>query len=323
MKKQAVIANWKKGKVDHLVEQIKKYPIIGIVDMSNLPSLQVQRMRSSLRNSVQMIMCKRRLIKLAIDHCKDQKKGLEELQPYVKGMPALILTKDNPFALAKTLRKSKSKAPAKAGQVAPNDIVIPAGATPFSPGPIIGELGAIGVKTGIENGKVAVKADSVVVKEGETVTPAVASILTRLNIEPMEIGLNIQGVYENGIIFTKKVLDVDDAQYLADLKNLAREALNLACFIEYPTKDTIELLVGKAHRDALGLAESQGVITSETLKTMVAKANFTAKHVASSAKFEVSEEIPKGEPVGFVKEEEVAQDVLKKLQERKIQANKT
>ena len=323
MKGNAVIANWKKKKVDELIEKIKKYQIIGIVDMSNLPLLQLQRIRDSLKGSVQIIMCKRRLIKIAIDICKNEKSGLIELQQYVRGMPALILTNDSPFTLAKTLRKSKSKAPAKAGQIAPNNIIIPAGSTPFSPGPIIGELSAIGIKTGIENGKIIIKSDSIVIKEGEVIKPNIASILTRLNIEPMEIGLNIIGVYENGIIFTKKVLDVDDAQYLTDLKNSIREAFNLACYISYPTKENIILLLSKAQKDAIGLAESQSIITSETLKKMLTKANFVAKHIANSAKLDVSEELPKSNEIGFKKEEEIAKDILKKLQEKKIQANKT
>jgi large subunit ribosomal protein L10 len=42
--------------------------------------------------------------------------------------------------LYKILQKSKSSAPAKAGQTAPNDIYVKAGKTSFAPGPIIGEL---------------------------------------------------------------------------------------------------------------------------------------------------------------------------------------
>ena len=45
------------------------------------------------------------------------------------------------------LEKSKSNAPAKPGQTAPSDLVLPAGETPFTPGPMIGELGQLGIKT--------------------------------------------------------------------------------------------------------------------------------------------------------------------------------
>jgi len=66
-------------------------------------------------------------------------------------MPALLFTKENPFKLYNKLQKSKSSAPAKAGQTAPSEIVVPKGPTPFAPGPIIGELGALGIKTAVEN----------------------------------------------------------------------------------------------------------------------------------------------------------------------------
>src|SRR3989338_1052307 len=113
-------------------------------------------------------------------------------------MPALLLKKENPFSLYKILKKSKSSASAKAGQIAPRDLIVPAGPTPFTPGPVISELAAVGIKAGVEGGKVAVKVDSMIAKKGETIKPAVASMLTRLSILPMEIGLNLTAVYENG-----------------------------------------------------------------------------------------------------------------------------
>ena len=70
--------------------------------------------------------------------------------PHLKGMPALIFTKENPFSLFKTLKKSKTNAPAKANQTAPFDLIVPKGPTSFAPGPVIGELAILGIKSGVE-----------------------------------------------------------------------------------------------------------------------------------------------------------------------------
>ncbi len=154
---QAHVAQYKKDVVASLVKLMGDSPIIGVVNMENLPAPQLQTMRAQLRGKFYITMTKRRLIKLAIEHAKANKSGLEQLEAHLGGMPALIFTNENPFKLSRTLRKSKSPAPAKAGQTALRDIIVPKGATPFAPGPIIGELAMAGIKSGVENGKVAIK----------------------------------------------------------------------------------------------------------------------------------------------------------------------
>jgi large subunit ribosomal protein L10 len=218
-------------------------------------------------------MTKRRLMKIAIESVKDSKPGIEKLIPYLKGMPALIFTKDNPFTLYKKLDKSKSTAPAKAGQQAPNDIVVRAGPTPFAPGPIIGELGAFKIKSGIEDGKVVIKADSIVAKEGDVINAALAGILSRLGIEPMEIGLNITATYEDGMIFTKDVLAIDEKEYTDNMTRCATWAFNLAMEAGYLTEETTKALIVKAYNDSKALAISQSILADGVVDHILAKAH--------------------------------------------------
>src|SRR3989338_5164634 len=174
----------KKKLVQELARDLDRYPIVGVVNLQNLPAQQLQTMRSMLKlKGVKLSMTRKKLLYLALSQSK--KNNLDQLSAKIKGMPALLFTNDNPFALNALLVKNKSEAPAKAGQTAPKDIIVKAGSTSFAPGPIIGELGQIGVKAGIENGKVSIKQDSVVVKEGGVINDKVAALLTRLGIEPM------------------------------------------------------------------------------------------------------------------------------------------
>ena len=152
-KHKAHVSEYKKGELTRVKALIQKYKVVAVADMTNMPSVQLQKLRSNIKESVLITMSKGRIIKIAFEELKDKINGLEELEKHVKGMPALLLTNDSPFKLAKVLRKSKSSAPAKGGQVAPNDIMVPAGPTSFPPGPIMGELGQIGVKAGVVDGK--------------------------------------------------------------------------------------------------------------------------------------------------------------------------
>ena len=273
------VSEEKKKIVKEFADLIEKYKVVAAVNVENLPAKQLNQMRASLRGKAHLLMTKRRLMKLALDGSK--KENISALKDHLDGMPALLFTNENPFSLFKILKKSKSPAPIKGGQKTPKDIIVPAGPTNFAPGPIIGELGMFRIKSGVENGKVAIKADSEVAKEGDVIKPALAALLTSLEIYPMEIGLNLTAAYENGSILTKKDLDIDEDAFLADLKRAASDAYALSIARALPVKENITALIQKAHRDAYSLADSQDIVTKETLNKVLAKAEAQATALKS------------------------------------------
>ena len=270
--KTAHVAESKKQEVTQFVDLLRDYPIVGIVDLERLPAPQLAKMRKQLRGDVHIRLTKKRLLKLAIEQMKGDKPGVEQLLQYLGGIPAVLFAKENPFKLYKTLQRSKSPAPAKAGQKAPRELMVPAGPTPFAPGPIISELGKVGIKAGIDQGKVVIKADSVVAKEGQVISAELASILLRLGIEPMEIGLNLVAVYENGMIYEQKLLAVDEKEYIRNVVKGYTWAMNLAVFSGYTSPDTIKIMIGKATRESRGLAIETGILADEVKNDIIGRA---------------------------------------------------
>ena len=193
-KPKAHVAPKKKELVARLLKLLQDYPVVAVVNMDGLPTPQLQRIRSQLRQTFTLVMTRKSLFLHAFDLFQEKNPKIAELKPHIKGIPALIFSKENPFSLYKILKKNKSPAAAKPGQISPQDISIPAGPTPFSPGPVISEFAQLGIKAGVEGGKVAVKETKVVVKEGEVIKSNLASMLARLGIEPIEIGINITAV---------------------------------------------------------------------------------------------------------------------------------
>jgi len=318
IKKASKVPEAKKSVVNKIADLIKKYPIIGALNMENLPAAQLQRMKANLRDKVEMLMTKRRLMKLAIDQVKGDKKGIEKIEEHLKGMPALLFTNENPFTLFKILKKSKSKAPAKAGQTAPIDIIVKAGPTQFAPGPVIGELGALGLKTKVEDGKIAILEDAVVCKEGEEITANLAGMLVRLGIEPMQIGLDLVAVYEKGDIFTKSVLDIDEDKFMADLSQAATWAFNLSVDTAFITDVNKEMLIQKAYMDSKALAISENILADAVAGDILAKAEREMMSLKSSipelpaAAEEKSAEPAKEEPKAEEKKEEPKAEEPKK-----------
>ena len=272
----AHVAAYKKETVKKITKLIADNPIVGIVDMENLPAQQLQKMREKLRGKVTIFMTKKRLMKIAFEQAGKEYPDIQKLQDHFKGMPALIFTSDNPFALFRTIKQNKSPAPAKAGQEAPKDIEVKAGPTPFAPGPIIGELGQFGIKTGVEGGKIAIKSDAVVCRQGEKISSKLAGILTRLGINPMEVGLDLIAIYEEGTIFTKDVLDVDEDQMRENFMLAASEAFNLSVEISFITRDNIQTLLSKAARDSHALSMEAAIPTKDTIQMLITRAELYA-----------------------------------------------
>ena len=308
------VAEYKKKLVEDMVRLMRQYSMVGVVDMTNLPARQLQSMRSELRGKINLFMTKKRFMKIAIEKIKNEKKHIEELEKYLGGMPALIFANESPFKLSRTLQKSKTSAPAKAGQIAPNDIIVSKGPTPFAPGPIISELSSVGLKVGVESGKVAVKEDTVVVKKGEKIKPKVAEILTRLDIKPMEVGLGMVAAYENEIIYQKDVLEIDEKAFKEKVNLAAAQAFNLAFEITYVTKDNINPLISKAFNDAKAIGISQKIFDKGSIEQLLSKAEIEMLSLKDNANIETkapeiklsskSEKLPKEgleKPKGFQK----------------------
>jgi len=264
-------AQWKIKEVEELRQIMGSHSVVGIVGIRGIPAPQMQEMRALLREKAVLRVSKNSLIERALEN------GKMGLKDYIEGEVGIIAANMNPFKLYRELEKLRTKAPAKGGEVAPEDIVIKKGDTPFKPGPIVGDLQKVGIPAAIEGGKVVIKKDVTIVKKGEKISPDLAKILTRLEIKPIEIGLQVYALFEDGVIFTPDVLAVDMDKLMADMRNAASRAFILAVEIGYPTRETIEAIIGKAYRDAYNLALGANIYTKETIEEFIRKAYLHAK----------------------------------------------
>jgi large subunit ribosomal protein L10 len=200
------------------------------------------------------------------------KENIVALEEYMEGQPAMIFTNMNPFKLYKILESSKTAAPAKAGSIAPEDIVVPKGDTAFKPGPILGELQKIGIPAKIEKGKIVITSDKTIVAAGESIPRDVASILTRLEIFPLEVGIDLRAAYEDQTVYTSDILTIDDEQTVMDIQQAFTRALNLSVNAVIFNKVSVPVLIQKAATLSLNLALNAEILTSKTTDLLLAKA---------------------------------------------------
>src|SRR3989338_787872 len=281
-KRETHVASWKKEEVEGVVSLLKEYPIVGIASVSSLPAAQLGEIRKKIINDARIITTKKTLARIAMREAG--RKELEELLEKVQGPFSLVLSKNNPFKVYALCDKNKSKTKARAGQVADDDIVVKAGDTQFTPGPVLSDLKAAGLDAIPIEGKIKIRKDSVVAKKGQVITPKAAEVLSKLDMKPMQVGLNIKAMWEHGTIYLPEVLRIDSVQVMNNFVNAYRNAINLSVNAGYPTRQNIEVMLAGAERRAFNLAFNAGILTKETTPLLLAKAAAQARALGSMVK---------------------------------------
>jgi len=287
VRKTETIPEWKRAEVDELVDFLERYDAVGIVGVAGIPSRQLQSMRRELHGSAELRMSRNTLVDRALEAVDD---GLEQLTEHVAGQVALVGTNDNPFGLYQQLEESKTPAPIGAGEVAPNDIVIPEGDTGVDPGPFVGELQQVGAAARIQDGSIQVTEDSTVLEEGGVVSDELENVLGELGIEPKEVGLDLRGVFAEGVYFEPAELEIDVDDYRADVRSAAAAARNLSINAAYPTARTVPALVATATGEAKSVGLRAEIESPDVVPDLIGKAD--AQLRALAARIDDDEALP-------------------------------
>jgi large subunit ribosomal protein L10 len=268
--------------VERIAKLAKQYPVIAVTRLSKVRSAQLMAVRKVLRGQAEVIVVKNQLAVLGLKRAG--LKNADELLKNLSGQNALIFSKQDPFKLFLLLEKNRVNLAARAGDVAPSNIVVPAGNTGQQAGPVLSEFREAGIKTKIEAGSIQVVEDSVVAKPGAVISPKLASLLSRLGIKPIRAGLAIALAYENGLIYGEEAVAIDLDKYRASLLEGFASAKGLAIYIGYVTKETAPEIIAKAYREALALAVEAGEVTPESAPVILGKAEAEANAVLAKAK---------------------------------------
>lgn len=258
-------------KVEKIANLINSYPIVGIINMHKLPARAMQRIKKVLGSDALIKVTKKSFILLALE--KTDKK---DLKGFVNIQPALLLSEMNPFKLYNIIQKKKSPIPAKVGDVAIKDIEVKAGPTDLMPGPAISTLQKVRIPAKVEGGKIAVMKDKIVCEAGKTIDADLAAALSLLKMEPMEIGLTIDAMFENGMIYKSDVLGIDEEKVLGDILLANQHAINLSMESGFLTNETASIMITKAFLNAKTLGLEAGILEKGVIEELLAKAKAQA-----------------------------------------------
>ncbi|MGN6346106.1 MAG: 50S ribosomal protein L10 [Candidatus Nitrosocosmicus sp.] len=261
---------------DNLQNLAKSYNVIALSKMTKVRSAQLMSIRKKFRNEIKITTIKNKVAQRSFEKIFNDVKGLEFLNKELEGQCALMFTNINPFKLNLTFDKNKIFLAAKGGDIAPNELVIPAGNTGINPGPVLSEFKESKVPTKIDQGTIWVTKDTVVAKTGETISQKLAALLSKLDIKPIEAGIAVNFAISEGLEFKEKDLKINIEEHVQEIIKSFQEALALSIEAVYFNKESTPLILSIANQQALSLSIESGYLTSETTELVIAKANSIA-----------------------------------------------
>jgi len=263
-----------------LQELVKQYDVIALSKITKVRATQLMMIRKKFRDDIKILIIKNKVAQRALEKVNDIA-GLAKLSKVLEGQCALMFTNMSPFKLNLLLSQNKVFLPAKGGDIATKDIIITSGNTGITPGPVLSEFKEANVPTKIEQGNIWVTRDTVAAKPGTVISQKLASLLSKLNIKPVEAGIAINCAITEGLFFDEKDLKIDLMEYSNELKASFLSAIAVSLKAAYPTSETSLLLVSEAYGNANILAAESSYLSTDTANFVLARTQSKARSLAN------------------------------------------
>jgi len=246
-------STWKANYFTKVVNCFDEYNKAFVVGADNVGSSQMHEIRSSIRPRAKLLMGKNTMMRKAIRGQKDLMPAIQKLLPYIVTNVGLVFTNEDLCEVRDILLINKKKAPARAGAIAPCIVTVPAQNTGLGPEKT-SFFQALQIPTKISRGTIEIVNDIQLLKEGDKVGMSEATLLNMLNISPFTYGLVVQHVYDQGTVYSPKVLDIKEEDIvLSFTEGLAK--FTAAClYVGYPTMASVPQSIVKGFKKLLAVA---------------------------------------------------------------------
>lgn len=232
-----------------------EYKSILIIQVDNVGSSQMQKVRIGLRGKAVMLLGKNTMMRSVIRERKDAK--LQNILPAVVGNMGFVFTNGSMNEVRKIIEANKVPAAARVGSVAPSSVMVPPGPTGMDPGQTA-FFQALGVATKIERGNISIVSEVEFVKKGDKVTSSHVVFLQKLKILPFFYAIKVDKCFENGSLFAVEVLDLSASDILTKFMSGVATIAALGFELGYPTTASVPFQMRHAFRLMLSLSIESG-----------------------------------------------------------------
>uniref|UniRef100_A0A2P2HX05 60S acidic ribosomal protein P0 n=1 Tax=Hirondellea gigas TaxID=1518452 RepID=A0A2P2HX05_9CRUS len=283
-------ATWKATYFTKVTTLFDNYSKCFVVGADNVGSTQMQEIRAALRGKATLLMGKNTMMRKAMRGHVDNIPGLEKLLPLIVYNVGLVFTNEDLCEVRDMLLMNKKRAPARAGAIAPCLVTVPSQNTGLGPEKT-SFFQALQIPTKIARGTIEIVNDINLLKEGDKVGLSEATLLNMLNISPFTYGLVVLHVYDQGTVFSPKVLDIKDEDIIKSFMDGLTTLTTVSLAIGYPTIASVPHSVVNGFKNLLFIAAATDYTFKEaqTMKEILADPSKLAALAAAAAAAPVEE----------------------------------
>jgi len=171
----------------------------------------------------------------------------------------------------KIIQEKKVPAAARAGIIAPVDVILPPGPTGMDPGQTA-FFQALNIATKISRGQIELSRDVHLIRKGDKVNASAVVLLNKLGVKPFYFGLKVTTVYENGDVYPADVIDITDDQLVQTFLNGVGKIAALSASIQYANSSTVSFSMRRGFKKLieLSVATDYTFAESKLIKEMIA-----------------------------------------------------
>jgi len=265
-----------------LQELPKKYKVLALVRMEKVRASQILPLRKKLREDVEFVSIKDKVAQKALENVDVP--GIKDIVSKLTGQCLFMFTNMSPFKLNVLLAKNKIMLPARGGDIASVDVVVPAKNTGIAPGPMLTEFKNAKIPTKIDQGTIWITKDTIPAKKGEVISEQLAALLGKMDIKPVEAGIVLESALEEGLVYAKEDMVIDVERFAQELVQAHQEAISLSIEIAYVTPENVVQILAKAAQSARSVSVESGFLTDETKEQVLQKGQGQAQALARKAK---------------------------------------
>lgn len=268
-----------------LQSALDEYKNILVINVDFVGSNQLQKARIALRGKAIILMGKNTMIRKVLRERLEATPQFEALMPSVRGNIGFVFTNGDLNEIRAIVTENKVPAGAKAGVIAPIDVVIPPGPTGLDPGQT-NFFQTLNIGTKIVKGTIEIISASKVCTKGLQISSSAVALLNKLGIRPFEYGIVVSTIYENGSVYDVKVLDMG----ADDIGNMFVAAANKLAALSFAlgqiNQATVPHSFGRAFKALVSVALSADYNFDEIkeIKEMLANPGAFAAPAAGGAK---------------------------------------
>jgi len=284
VRRERRIPQWKLEEVEELSRLISSHRVVAVFKLTGLRANLLHELRGKLRGIAIFRVAKRSLFRKAAE--KLGRDDLVRLVEDLKEPVGFIFSNLSAFKLKLILDKNRIPMHAKAGERADFDVVVPEMNTGLPPGPILSEFSKLGIPTRIEGGQIWIARDTVVARRGEEISPALASLLARLDVKAVLKGVSMERAVEDGILLMREQLEIDVDGMREGVRRAHIDAVALSLGVGYVTRETAPMLLLRGYLEAKALAVEAELPSSETIRDIILRAEARALALKAAAKID-------------------------------------